>query len=77
MLGWSSVSPSANTMLPPMISSAARVLPGMRPDMPVISQDNDHSTDRTRITRVRRRPSMRWRTSSWSRTMVAVLAAKA
>jgi hypothetical protein len=77
MVGWSRVSPSANTEKPPMISTAAAELPGIRPETPVISQDTAHRADRTRMTRVRRRPSMRCSTSSCRSTMVAVLAAKA
>ena len=77
MVGWRSVSPSARTALPPMTSAEAVVLPGNSPDRPVISQDTDHNADRTRMTRVRRRPSMCWSTSSRSRTMVAVFAANA
>jgi hypothetical protein len=69
--------PSANTALLQLIRVAADELAGNRPQRPVISHDRDHNADLTRITRVRRRPSMRWSTSSHSRTMVAESTKKA
>jgi hypothetical protein len=69
--------PSANTALPQLIRVAADELAGNRPQRPVISHDSDHDADMTRITRVRRRPSMRWSTSSHSKAMVVESAEKA
>jgi len=76
LVGWSSVSPSANTALPKMIRVAADELLGNKPDRPINSHDRDHNVDMTRITRVRRRPSMHWSSRNGRRTMVAVFVAK-
>jgi hypothetical protein len=60
ILGWSRASPGANTALPQLIRVATDELAGNRSQSPVISHNSDHNADMTRITRVRRRPSMRW-----------------
>ena len=52
-------------------------MPGTSPERPSSSHENAQTTPITAITRVRRRPSIRCSTTSWSTTMTSVFAAKA
>ena len=58
-------------------SAVAAKVPGTSPATPRQLHDTAQIAQRTRITRVRRRPSIRCRTNSCSRTMTAVLTANA
>ena len=53
------------------------MVPGTRPVAPSARNDTAQMPDMSTSIRVRRRPSIRWSTNSWSTTMTAVLAAKA
>ena len=77
MVGCSSVSPSAKTEAQAAISTVAPKVPGTSPEAPISSQANAQISAITTITRVRRLPSMRWSTTSWSTTITRVLQANA
>ena len=77
IVGCRSVSPSAKTEAQAAISTVAPSVPGTSPEAPISSQANAQIIAITTITRVRRLPSMRWSTTSWSTTITRVLQANA
>ena len=74
-VGCSRVSPNANTPMNASTPIAAASESGSSPAAPRISHDSAHTRAITTITRVRRRPLMRFSTANCSSTITAVLTA--
>src|SRR5205085_11737728 len=77
IVGWSRVSPSAKTEAQAATKTVADAVPGEIPLAASSAHEVAQTADITTITRVRRRPSIRWSTTSWSSTITRVFAANA